>query len=201
MFAGVGYGWDMDRDMPSWGLNFPGQARAKPSSRGCADAVFAEDGEGFGSIFRTESDATITDPDMEVSAIIPDHIENIGPRVSEYGRAELPHPEGLPIFWSLDFALRHRSYVLGGHPLTALRTLLEPSAVPKSTQVNLPIEGCLEFLKFLARFNHPPPESKLPSRVSWARRLCYVRELLAQVPVSLCSPCFLLSLTCQGSCR
>jgi hypothetical protein len=179
MCAGVGYGWDMDRDMPSWGPNLPDQAQTKPSSRGFADAVYVENTEGFGSIFRTESDATITGPDMEVSAIILDHIENIGPRVSDYGRAELLHPEGLPITWAFDFALRQRRYVSGGHPLTALRTLLESSAIPESTQLDLPIEGCLEFFKFLAHFNHPRPESKLLPRVSWARRLCYVRELLA----------------------
>ncbi|CAJ0553182.1 Ff.00g116940.m01.CDS01 [Fusarium sp. VM40] len=183
MFAGVGYGWDMDPDMPSWGPNFPGQAQAKPSSRGSADAIFLESAEGFESIFRTESDAAIAGPDLEVSAIILDRIENIGPRVSDYGRFELLHPEGLPITWALDFALRHSRYVSGGHPLAALRTLLDPSVVPESAQIDPPVEDCLDFIKFLARFNYyPRPETKLPLSVSWKRRLCYVKELLEQVP-------------------
>ncbi|CEI67866.1 unnamed protein product [Fusarium venenatum] len=182
-FAGVGYGWDADQDMPSWGPNFPGQALAKPSLRGQADAVVSTDSVGLGSVFEVASDAKITGPDMEVSVIILDYIENIGPRVSDYGKTELLHPEGLPITWAFDFALRQRSYVSGGHPLTALHTLLEPSAERENTLADMAIENSLEFFKFLARFGRILPESKLPRKVAWAR-LCFMRDYFAQVPVS-----------------
>ncbi|KAL4730903.1 hypothetical protein ACLX1H_002945 [Fusarium chlamydosporum] len=164
VFAGVGYGWDTDKDMPSWGPNFPGQASAKPSSRGQADAVMSMDSMGFGSVFKTACDAKIAGPDMEVSVIVLDYIDSIGPRVSDYGRTELLHSEGLPIAWAFDFAIRQKSYVSGGHPLTALHTLLEPSAERENTLADMAIEKSLELFKFLARFGRVLPDSKLPPK-------------------------------------
>ena len=200
MFAGVGYGWGADQDMPSWGPNFPGQALAKPSSRGQADAIITTDPGGFRNVFKTASEAKITGADMEVSAYVLDYIENIGPRVSDYGRTELLHPDGLPITWAFGFALRQRRYVSGGHPLTALRTLLEPSTEGNNTLADMASENCLDFVKFLARFGRVLPNSKLPPKVAWAR-LCYVQDYLAQVPVSDSCLFPLLSLTFQGTYR
>ncbi|RFN45631.1 hypothetical protein FIE12Z_10133 [Fusarium flagelliforme] len=181
MFAGVGYGWDVDQDMPSWGPNFAGQALAKPSSRGQADALISPDPWGFRNVFKTASEAKITGADMEVSAIILDYVEDIGPRVSDYGRAELLHPQGLPIAWAFDFAIRQRGYVSGGHPLTALRTLLEPSTESKHTLANMATEDCLEFVKFLVRFSRVLPNSKLPPKVACAR-LWFMKDYFDQVP-------------------
>ncbi|CAH0035134.1 unnamed protein product, partial [Clonostachys rhizophaga] len=179
MFAGVGYGWDVDPDMPSWGPNFPGQAQAKPSSRGDSEAILSQNPQGFDCIFKSRSDAIITGSRMDVSVIILDRIEAIGPRVSDYGRPELLHKTGLPITWSFDFALRHKSYVAGGHPLTALRFLLEPTSISHSDRDKFPIKDCLEFAKFLGRFGLQDMDGR--SRVVFAR-LCYLKDLLDQVP-------------------
>lgn len=196
MFAGVGYGWDVDPDMPSWGPNFPGQAQAKPSSRGHSDAVIALDQRGFDCIFKSRSDAMITGSRMDVSVLILDRIETIGPRVSDYGRHELLHKTGLPITWPLDFALRHKSYVSGGHPLTALRSLLEPSGRSYGNPDGFPIKDCLGFAKFLARVGRPVMDGK--SRVVLAR-LGYLKDLFDQVPVSVQSTYLLSQLTFLGS--
>ncbi|KAF5645853.1 cytochrome P450 monooxygenase [Fusarium tjaetaba] len=191
-FAGVGYGWEADTDMPSWGPNFPGEAQSSPSSRGSADAVAFPGNRAFpdnrhiDNIFEKELHERITGPDMEVTLYILDRIEMIGPRVSDYGRPELLHSEGLPITWALDFALRHESYTSGGHPLAALRHLLEPYAASKGKETDFPIENGLEFLKFLGRFNRPFQKGKQCSRAMLAR-FCYVRNFLAQVPVSVSS--------------
>ncbi|CAG9981033.1 unnamed protein product [Clonostachys byssicola] len=178
MFAGVGYGWDVDPDMPSWGPNFPGQAQAKPSSRGDSEAIPSQNPHDFDCIFKSRSDVIITGSRMDVSVIILDRIEAIGPRVSDYGRPELLHKAGLPITWSFDFALRHKSYVAGGHPLTALRFLLEPSSISHSDRDRFPIEDCLEFAKFLARFSLQDMDRR--SRAVFAR-LCYLKDLFDQV--------------------
>lgn len=182
MFAGVGYGWDVDPDMPSWGPNFPGQAQAKPSSRGESEAIPSQNPRGFDCIFKSRSDAIITGSRMDVSVIILDRIEAVGPRVSDYGRPELLHETGLPITWSFDFAVRHKSYVAGGHPLTALRFLLEPSSISHSDRDKFPIKDCLEFAKFLGRFGRQDMDGR--SRVVFAR-LCYLKDLFDQVPVSV----------------
>ncbi|KAJ3539807.1 hypothetical protein NM208_g5342 [Fusarium decemcellulare] len=179
MFAGVGYGWNSDPDMPSWGPNFPGQAQAKPSSRGDSDAISVRDPRGLDCIFKSRSDAIITGSSMDVSVLILDRIEAIGPRVSDYGRPELLHKTGLPITWSLDFALRHKSYVSRGHPLTALRSMLEPLSVSYNNPDGFPIKDCLGFAKFLARFGRPVMDGK--SRVVLAR-LLYLKDLFDQVP-------------------
>jgi hypothetical protein len=192
MFAGVGYGWDADPDMPSWGPNFPGQAQAKPSSRGDSDAVIAIDQRELDCFFKSRSDAMITGSRMDVSVLILDRIGAIGPRVSDYGRPELLHKTGLPITWPLDFALRHKSYVSGGHPLTALRALLEPWSVSNSNPDGFPAKDCLEFAKFLARVGRPVIDGK--SRVVLSR-LCYLKDLFDQVPVSVQSTYLLSQLT------
>ncbi|EWG52239.1 hypothetical protein FVEG_11029 [Fusarium verticillioides 7600] len=184
MFAGVGYGWKADLDMLSWGPNFPGEAESEPSTRGAADAVAFPGNSNIESIFEKEPHERITGPDMEVTLYILDRIKMIGPRVSDYGRLELRHSEGLPITWALDFALRHESYTSCGHPLTALRHLLEPFAVSKSKETDFPIENGLDFLKFLARFRRPFQKGKQCSRAMLAR-FCYVENFLAQVPVSV----------------
>ncbi|KAF5545698.1 hypothetical protein FNAPI_9064 [Fusarium napiforme] len=184
MFAGVGYGWTADLDMPSWGPNFPGEAQSEPSTRGAADAVAFPLNSDIENIFEKEPIETIIDLDMEVTLYILDCIKMIGPRVSDYGRPELLHSEGLPITWALDFALRHESYTSGGHPLTAFRQLLEPLAVSQSKETGFPIENGLEFLKFLGRFNRPFQKGRPCSRAMLAR-FCYVRNFLAQVPVSV----------------
>ncbi|KAF5654950.1 cytochrome P450 monooxygenase cytochrome P450 monooxygenase [Fusarium sp. NRRL 25303] len=181
MFAGVGYGWEADPDMPSWGPNFPGEAQSNPSSRGGAEAVVFPGDRDIESIFEKEPKERITGHDMEVTLYILDRIEMIGPRVSDYGRLELRHPKGLPITWALDFALRHESYTAGGHPLAAFRHLLEPFTTSKSTETDFPIENGLEFLKFLGRFSRGLQEVKSCSRAMFAR-FCYVRDFLAQVP-------------------
>jgi hypothetical protein len=186
MFAGVGYGWKADHDIPSWGPNFPGEAQSIPSSRGAADAVAFPGSRDIERLFEKEPKERITGPDLEVTLYILDRITMIGPRVSDYGRPELLHSEGLPITWSLDFALRHESYTSGGHPLTALRHLLEPFAVSESKETSFPIENGLEFLKFLGRFNRPFQNGKPRSRAMLAR-FFYARHFLAQVPVSASS--------------
>ncbi|KAF5980930.1 heterokaryon incompatibility protein [Fusarium coicis] len=187
MFAGVGYGWKADPDMPSWGPNFPGEAQSNPSSRGAADAVAFPGSRDIERLFEKEPRERITGPDLEVTLYILDRITMIGPIVSDYGRPELLHSEGLPITWSLDFALRHESYTSGGHPLTALCHLLEPFAVSESKETGFPVKNGLEFLKFLGRFNRPFQNGKPRSRAMLAR-FCYVRDFLAQVPVSVSSP-------------
>ncbi|RKL18952.1 hypothetical protein BFJ70_g14166 [Fusarium oxysporum] len=174
MFAGVGYGWDADPDMPSWGPNFPGQAQAKTSSRGDSDAIIALDKRGFDCIFEARSDAMITGCRMDVSVLILDRIQAIGPRVSDYGRPELLHRTGLPITWPVDFAIRHKSYVSGGHPLTAFRTLLEPSSLPWYSPDGFPAEDCLDLAKYLAMVGRPIIDGK--SRVAFSR-LCYLKDL------------------------
>lgn len=186
MFAGVGYGWEIDPDMPSWGPNFPGEAQSNPSSRGDADAVVFPGDRDIESIFEKETKERITGHDMEVTLYILDRIESIGPRVSDYGRLELRHPKGLPITWALDFALRHERYISGGHPLAALRHLFEPSTTSDSRETDFRIENGLEFLKFLGRFNRQSLELKSCSGATLAR-LCYVRDFLTQVPVSVSS--------------
>ncbi|SCO56542.1 related to pisatin demethylase / cytochrome P450 monooxygenase [Fusarium fujikuroi] len=186
MFAGVGYGWETDPDMPSWGPNFPGEAKSKPSSRGDADAVVSPGDRDIESIFEKEPQGRITGPDMEVTLYILDRIEMIGPRVSDYGRPELRHTKGLPITWALDFALRHASYVSGGHPLAALRHVLEPFGTSDSKETDFPIENGLELLKFLCHFNRQSLELKSCSRATLAR-LCYVEDFFTQVPVSVSS--------------
>ncbi|CAG9939676.1 unnamed protein product [Clonostachys rosea f. rosea IK726] len=179
MFAGVGYGWDADPDMPSWGPNFPGQAQAKPSSRGDSDAIIAPELNEFDCIFKSRSNAIITGSRMDVSVIFLDRIKAIGPRVSDYGEPKLLHGTGLPITWPFDFALRHKSYVSGGDPLAALRSLLEPMDVSHSNPNGFPIGDCLGFAKFLARFSFPIKDRK--SRVAFAR-LCYMKDLFDKVP-------------------
>ncbi|KAF5685648.1 cytochrome P450 monooxygenase monooxygenase [Fusarium denticulatum] len=186
MFAGVGYGWKMDIEMPSWCPNFPGEAQLNPSSRGSADVVAFPGNRDMDSIFGKEPNERITGPDMEVTLYILDRIKMIGPRVSDYGRPELLHSEGLPITWALDFALRHESYESGGHPLAALRHLLEPSIASKGRETDFPIENGLEFLKFLGRFNRQTQKIKPHSRAMLAR-FCYLIDFLAQVPVSVSS--------------
>ncbi|EWZ00153.1 hypothetical protein FOYG_00042 [Fusarium oxysporum NRRL 32931] len=180
MFAGVGYGWDADPDMPSWGPNFPGQAQAKTSSRGDSDAIIALDKRGFDCIFEARSDAMITGCRMDVSVLILDRIQAIGPRVSNYGRPELLHRTGLPITWPVDFAIRHKSYVSGGHPLTAFRTLLEPSSLPWYSPDGFPAEDCLDLAKYLAMVGRPIIDEK--SRVAFSR-LCYLKDLFDQIPI------------------
>jgi len=173
--------------MPSWGPNFPGEAQAKPSSRGVADAVVFPGDRDIEGIFEQEPNETITGPEMEVSLYILDRIEMIGPRVSDYGRPELLHPKGLPITWALDFGLRHESYISGGHPLAALRHLLEPLSTSEFKETGFPIESGLEFVKFLGRFNGRLfQEAKRCSRATLAR-FFYVANFLAQVPVSVSS--------------
>ncbi|CVK97993.1 related to pisatin demethylase / cytochrome P450 monooxygenase [Fusarium mangiferae] len=184
MFAGVGYGWKADPEMPSWGPNFPGEVQAKPSSRGVADAVVFPGDRDIESIFEKEPNERITGSDMEVTLHILDRIEMIGPRVSDYGRPELLHSKGLPITWPLDFALRHESYVSGGHPLAAFRHLLEPLTTFESKETGFPIENGLEFVKFLGRFNSR--FQKRGSRATLAR-FCCVANFLEQVPVSFSS--------------
>lgn len=179
MFAGVGYGWDVDPDMPSWGPNLPGQAQAKSSSRGDSDAIIFPDTQGLDCIFKSRSDAIIVGSRMDVSVLILDRVKAIGPTVSDYGRPEFLHSTGLPITWPLDFALRHKSYVSGGHPLTALCSLLEPSSESCNNSDRFPIEDCLGFVKFLARSGRP-----FKSRVGFAR-LFYLKDLFDQVPVSI----------------
>ncbi|KAF4958811.1 hypothetical protein FGADI_2155 [Fusarium gaditjirri] len=191
MFAGVGYGWGADPDMPSWGPNFPGQAQAIPSSRGDSDAIITLDQRGFDSIFGAKSDAMITGSSMDVSVLILDRIEVIGPRVSDYGRPELHHRTGLPITWPLDFAIHHKRYVSGGHPLTAFRALLEPSSVAYNNPDGFAVKNCLDFAKFLARVGRPVIDGK--SRVVFSR-LCYLKDLFDQVPVSVQSPFLLFNL-------
>ncbi|EWZ46208.1 hypothetical protein FOZG_02364 [Fusarium oxysporum Fo47] len=198
MFAGVGYGWDADPDMPSWGPNFPGQAQAKTSSRGDSDAIIALDKRGFDCIFEARSDAMITGCRMDVSVLILDRIQAIGPRVSDYGRPELLHRTGLPITWPVDFAIRHKSYVSGGHPLTAFRTLLEPSSLPWYSPDGFPAEDCLDLAKYLAMVGRPIIDGK--SRVAFSR-LCYLKDLFDQIPVSIHSPYLLFLLTFLGSRR
>ncbi|KAM5366278.1 hypothetical protein ACJA88_012034 [Fusarium oxysporum] len=198
MFAGVGYGWDADPDMPSWGPNFPGQAQAKTSSRGDSDAIIALDKRGFDCIFEARSDAMITGCRMDVSVLILDRIQAIGPRVSDYGRPELLHRTGLPITWPVDFAIRHKSYVSGGHPLTAFRTLLEPSSLPWYSPDGFPAEDCLDLAKYLAMVGRPIIDGK--SRVAFSR-LCYLKDLFDQIPVSIHAPYLLFLLTFLGSRR
>ncbi|KAF5543670.1 het-domain-containing protein [Fusarium phyllophilum] len=192
MFAGVGYGWNTDIDMPSWGPNFPGEAQSNPSSRGSADAVAFPGNRAFSgnkdidSIFEKEPHERISGPDLEVTLYILDRIEMIGPRVSDYGRPELLHSEGLPITWALDLALRHESYTSGGHPLAALRHLLEPYTAFEGKETDFSIEHGLKFLKFLGHFNRRFQKVKPCSRAMLAR-FCYVKDFLAQVPVSVSS--------------
>ncbi|KAF5246480.1 hypothetical protein FANTH_6852 [Fusarium anthophilum] len=162
MFAGIGYGWNADPDMPSWGPNFPGQAQATSSSRGDSDAIIALDNRGLDSIFEASSDAMIAGSRMDVSVLIVDRIELIGPRVSDY-----------------DFAIRHKTYVSGGHPLTAIRALLEPSSVAYGNLDGFATQHCLDFAKFLARVGRPVMDGK--SQVVFSR-LCYWKELFDQIP-------------------
>ncbi|KAF5639354.1 het-domain protein [Fusarium sp. NRRL 52700] len=185
MFAGIGYGWNADPDMPSWGPNFPGQAQATSSSRGDSDAIIALDNRGFDSIFGASSDAVITGPRMDVSVLIVDRIELIGPRVSDYGRCELHHRTGLPITWPVDFAIRHKTYVSGGHPLTAIRALLEPSSVAYTNPDGFSAKHCLDFAKFLTMVGRPVMDGK--SQVVFSR-LCYWKQYFEEVPVSIQSP-------------
>ncbi|VUC38080.1 unnamed protein product, partial [Clonostachys rosea] len=182
MFAGVGYGWDADPDMPSWGPNFPGQAQAKPSSRGDSDAIIAPELNEFDCIFKSRSDAIITGSRMDVSVIFLDRIKAIGPRVSDYGEPKLLHRTGLPITWPFNFALRHKIYVSGGHPLTALRSLLEPRNVSHSNPNGFLIKDCLGFARFLARFSFPMEGMKDRQSGAALARLCYTKDLFDKVP-------------------
>ncbi|KAM0491913.1 hypothetical protein ACHAP8_010286 [Fusarium lateritium] len=181
MFAGVGYGWDADTDMPSWGPNFPGQAQAISSPRGDSDAIISLDKRGFDCIFQARSDAIITGSRMDVSVLVLDRVEGIGPRVSDYGRPELYHGTGLLITWPLDFAIRHKNYVSGGHPLTAFRSLLEPSSVANNNP-GFTAKDCLDFAKFLAWVGCLIDDGKPKGVFS---HLCYLEDLFDQVPVSV----------------
>lgn len=124
MFAGIGHGWHLYADMPSWGPNFPGQARRDRVSKDQADTMAMPDPQGLGSLFKSAADVRVTGSEMTVSALILDSIKDVRLMVSDYGRQELWHQAGLPITWVIDFAMSHANYVAGGHPLAALHFLL-----------------------------------------------------------------------------
>lgn len=184
MFAGHGHGWHSYPDMPSWGPNFPGQALSSPSSRGEADAIISPDPQGFGCVFKSAPDAKIADSELNISLIVLDRVHNIGPRASDYGRPELWHESGLLMTWAIDFGIRHTSYVSGGHPLTALRSLLETSGLYTGHRDDFPVDGCLEFATFLARFGRPVVHGKLSAAVVGSR-LFYLHNLFALITVSV----------------
>lgn len=92
-FAGVGDGWYMYPETPTWAPNFPGLAQRSndPDTEGsvCLRANLSR----WDLLFESSKKATIVGSEMLVSALVLDPIQATGPLVSEYADSNLWQPQ------------------------------------------------------------------------------------------------------------
>lgn len=128
--AGIGHGWHMYPETPSWAPNFPGIAWSRQNDTDKpGDAPRGVRPINVDDQFAPPTEkAKFAAGKMTVPVIILDTIERAGPLRRDYGDVDACRALQ-PIAWAIDFAMRHQEYVAGCHPLQAIDATLRHEMV------------------------------------------------------------------------
>ncbi|KAF5633204.1 cytochrome P450 monooxygenase cytochrome P450 monooxygenase [Fusarium sp. NRRL 25303] len=126
--AGIGHGWFMYPDTPSWAPNYPGMTHFEDFNEvGHPIQTFPQNGQDLDEIFGGTQRPEIIGSKLLVSAILLDEIVASGPLRSHF--AELyrnsTSKEAIhAVMWTMEYIMGREKYPTGCHPLEGLYTAL-----------------------------------------------------------------------------
>ncbi|KAF4463447.1 HET-domain-containing [Fusarium albosuccineum] len=184
-FAGIGPGWHMYPDTPSWAPNFPGMANSDPDT-GMIPGTWNRLECDF--LFQTSETVRIVGSDMFVAGVILGSVQNAMPIPTGSMKQGRWHASSELITWAVDRAMSRPTYVAGCHALKALDAILRAKWHENfKGPVDRSLNDCSELLLFL-RGSFCSDElqgSSDDDLAAFERRAMYIKSLSKDIKVSL----------------
>jgi hypothetical protein len=194
--AGIGHGWFMYPDTPSWAPNYPGMTHLEDFDKvGHPIRTFPQNGRDLDEIFGGMQKAEIIGSKLLVSGILLDEIVAGGPLRSHFAelyRNSTSKEAVHAVSWTMGYIMGRDKYPTGCHPLEGLYTALRYGTIGRHKDneesditTDMMFQDHTSFARMLMHHlitesnTETPEESRLKGN-----RLKYLYALLADLNVS-----------------
>ncbi|KAF5637759.1 het-domain protein [Fusarium sp. NRRL 52700] len=194
--AGIGYGWFMYPDTPSWAPNYPGTTRFEDFDKvGFPIHTFSQHSPELDDIFGGSQKAEIAGCKLLVSAIFLDEIVAGGPLRSDFAeiyRNSTSKEAIHAVSWTMKYIMGRDKYPTGCHPLEGLYTALRYGTIGRHKDgeesditTDMMFQDHTSFARMLMHYLITESEAATPEESQLkGNRLKYLYTILPDLDVS-----------------